>query len=95
MLISKCIFKMKANVTDTYLHLISLSTTGHRARVFFSPIPASACDVCRAWASCARACGSTAQQVSDGTEARVTPDAAHTHVLAPVVMLIATALLLL
>ncbi|KAG7311410.1 hypothetical protein JYU34_002452 [Plutella xylostella] len=34
----------------------------HRARVFFQPITAHACDVCREWASCARACGTTAER---------------------------------
>ncbi|KAJ8726365.1 hypothetical protein PYW07_001063 [Mythimna separata] len=76
--------------------LQDLYDSSHRARVFFSALAASACDVCRAWASCARACGSAAQQVADGaTPARVTPDAAATHALAPTIILLATALLLL
>ena len=75
------------NNTGTYV-------SGHRARVFFAPISASACDVCRVWESCARACGAAALQVSD-SNAEVTPDAAHQHLLAPVVMLLATTILLL
>ncbi|XP_049691725.2 thioester-containing protein 1 allele R1 [Helicoverpa armigera] len=73
-----------------------LYDSSHRARVFFSAVPASACDVCRVWASCARACGAAQQQVSGSdTPAHVAPDAAHTHVLAPVVIVLATTLLLL
>lgn len=76
--------------------LQDLYDSSHRARVFFSPPAATACDVCRAWESCSRACGAIAQQVGDqATEARATPDAAHAHVLAPAAILLATALLLL
>uniref|UniRef100_A0A2A4K0R1 TEP1-F n=1 Tax=Heliothis virescens TaxID=7102 RepID=A0A2A4K0R1_HELVI len=74
--------------------LQDLYDSSHRARVFFSAVPASACDVCRAWASCERACGAAAQQVAD-TPAHVAPDAAHTHLIAPALVILATALLLL
>ncbi|XP_072936646.1 thioester-containing protein 1 allele S3-like isoform X2 [Epargyreus clarus] len=69
-----------------------LYDSSHRARVFFQPVASTACDVCRAWPSCERACGAAAlQRAPDGNPARPgassadgkpAPDAAHTHHLA-------------
>ncbi|XP_053625843.1 thioester-containing protein 1 allele S3-like [Plodia interpunctella] len=45
--------------------LEDLYDSSHRARVFYQPLASSACEVCREWASCARACGATASQRAD------------------------------
>ncbi|XP_022820433.1 CD109 antigen-like [Spodoptera litura] len=68
--------------------LQDLYDSSHRARVFFSPAAASACDVCRAWARCGRACGAPAKQLGGADTA---PAAA--HALRPAAALLAAALL--
>ncbi|CAK1549918.1 unnamed protein product [Leptosia nina] len=47
--------------------LIDLYDSSHRARMFFRAIPSSACDVCRDWSSCSRACGNVASQRAPDT----------------------------
>ncbi|XP_052755570.1 thioester-containing protein 1 allele R1-like isoform X2 [Galleria mellonella] len=42
--------------------LIDLYDSSHRARQFFQPVTSTACDVCREWPSCERACGAAASQ---------------------------------
>ncbi|KAJ2953639.1 hypothetical protein O0L34_g1251 [Tuta absoluta] len=42
--------------------LEDLYDSSHRARVFFQPIPSTACDACREWESCSKACGAVASQ---------------------------------
>ncbi|XP_026329682.1 CD109 antigen-like isoform X2 [Hyposmocoma kahamanoa] len=46
--------------------LEDLYDSSHRARLFFQPIPSTACDACREWESCSKACGSSARQQSGG-----------------------------
>ncbi|CAG5022083.1 unnamed protein product [Parnassius apollo] len=55
-----------AHQRPAWATLEDLYDSSHRARVFFSGVSASACSVCRAWASCERACGSAAQQRAPG-----------------------------
>ncbi|XP_028159271.1 CD109 antigen-like [Ostrinia furnacalis] len=43
--------------------LQDLYDSSHRARVFYQAPASSACDVCREWESCARACGSAGAQL--------------------------------
>ncbi|CAH0603133.1 unnamed protein product [Chrysodeixis includens] len=74
--------------------LQDLYDSSHRARVFFSAPAASACDVCRVWESCARACGTAALRTSDENTAQA-PDAANIHLLTPAVLLLTSLLLLL
>ncbi|XP_038206788.1 C3 and PZP-like alpha-2-macroglobulin domain-containing protein 8 isoform X2 [Zerene cesonia] len=62
--------------------LMDLYDSSHRARMFFRAVSSSACDVCRAWASCARACGSLAPQRAPSPAAPASPaspDTAHAH----------------
>ncbi|KAL0849223.1 hypothetical protein ABMA28_013556 [Loxostege sticticalis] len=49
--------------------LQDLYDSSHRARVFYQAMSSSACDVCREWASCARACGSAGAQLGAGPAA--------------------------
>ncbi|CAD0196153.1 unnamed protein product [Chrysodeixis includens] len=74
--------------------LQDLYDSSHRPRVFFSAPAASACDVCRVWESCARACGTAALRTSDENTAQA-PDAANIHLLTPAVLLLTSLLLLL
>lgn len=77
---------------------------GHRARQFFQPIPSTACDVCRLWESCSKACGAAALQRSDETSGRGNgggatfrsiPDAAASLTIAPILLALAGAIALL
>lgn len=62
--------------------LIGALSAGHRARVFFHPLAAHACDVCRAWESCGAVCGAAAgQRAEDRPAPRAAPDAASANAL--------------
>lgn len=76
--------------------LLDLYDSSHRARVFFQPQAATACDICREWESCARACGSAALQVSDkeSTNKQTSPDSASLVTPSILLALITTAIIL-
>lgn len=64
--------------------LQDLYDSSHRARVFFQAIPSTACDVCREWESCSKACGSPALQRAPkpdqaSPDSPQSPDAASTN----------------
>ncbi|CAG4944809.1 unnamed protein product [Colias eurytheme] len=75
--------------------LMDLYDSSHRARMFFRAVSSSACDVCRAWASCARACGALAPQRAPDAAPAPAPDAARAQspVLSVVVGLVLALLL--
>ncbi|KAM3964840.1 thioester-containing protein 1 allele R1 [Aphomia sociella] len=57
--------------------LEDLYDSSHRARQFFQPLSSTACDICRTWDSCARACGAAASQRAANPAAPApAPDAA-------------------
>ncbi|CAG9098707.1 unnamed protein product [Plutella xylostella] len=75
--------------------LRDLYDDSHRARVFFQPITAHACDVCREWASCARACGTTAERRAADTAADAPPAApGASHGIVPATALVVIGVLL-
>ncbi|XP_075992321.1 thioester-containing protein 1 allele R1-like [Anticarsia gemmatalis] len=77
--------------------LVDLYDSSHRARIFYQTQPATACDVCREWESCARACGTAALQVSENGQTNNRPAPAAASLFTPTVFLtlITTALILL
>ncbi|CAH0725826.1 unnamed protein product, partial [Brenthis ino] len=58
-----------ARQRPAWAELRDLYDSSHRARVFYQAVGSSACDVCRAWASCARACGAAAGQLAPAAPA--------------------------
>ncbi|KAJ0181857.1 hypothetical protein K1T71_002579 [Dendrolimus kikuchii] len=58
--------------------LEDLYDSSHRARVFFQPIASTACDVCREWESCSKACGSAALQRAPDQTTTTNPNSAAT-----------------
>ncbi|XP_013188878.2 C3 and PZP-like alpha-2-macroglobulin domain-containing protein 8 [Amyelois transitella] len=76
--------------------LEDLYDSSHRARVFYQPLASSACDVCREWASCARACGAAAsQRAAAPGRARAAPDAATQVEYQPILLVLTIGLTLL
>ncbi|XP_026487589.2 thioester-containing protein 1 allele S3-like [Vanessa tameamea] len=53
-----------ARQRPAWVTLVDLYDSSHRARVFYQTVSSSACDVCRAWPSCERACGAAAGQLA-------------------------------